>query len=87
MFVAPDVMADEIETYQLTVSDGKGSASDTVDIVVKAKPVVRDSGEIAARQLMGVTLACAIRILYGADGAEFLARVRQLLEEPLGLAL
>ncbi len=54
---------------------------------LKAKPVVLDSGEIEARQLMGVTLACDHRILYGADGAQFLARVRQLLEEPLGLAL
>jgi pyruvate dehydrogenase E2 component (dihydrolipoamide acetyltransferase) len=54
---------------------------------VKAKPVIADSGEIAARQMMGVTLACDHRILYGADGAEFLARVRELLEEPLGLAL
>jgi pyruvate dehydrogenase E2 component (dihydrolipoamide acetyltransferase) len=54
---------------------------------LKAKPVVTDSGGIEARQLMGVTLACDHRILYGADGAQFLARVRQLLEEPLGLAL
>jgi pyruvate dehydrogenase E2 component (dihydrolipoamide acetyltransferase) len=54
---------------------------------VKAKPVVSDSGEIEARHLMGVTLACDHRILYGADGAIFLARVRALLEEPLGLAL
>jgi len=54
---------------------------------VKSKPVVTDSGEIEPRQLMGVTLACDHRILYGADGAEFLARVRALLEEPLGLAL
>jgi pyruvate dehydrogenase E2 component (dihydrolipoyllysine-residue acetyltransferase) len=54
---------------------------------VKAKPVASDSGEIEARQLMGVTLACDHRILYGADGAIFLARVRALLEEPLGLAL
>jgi pyruvate dehydrogenase E2 component (dihydrolipoamide acetyltransferase) len=54
---------------------------------VKAKPVVSGSGEIVARRLMGVTLACDHRILYGADGAEFLARVRALLEEPLGLAL
>jgi pyruvate dehydrogenase E2 component (dihydrolipoamide acetyltransferase) len=54
---------------------------------VKAKPVVTDSGQIEPRQLMGVTLACDHRILYGADGAEFLARVRELLEEPLGLAL
>ena len=54
---------------------------------VKAKPAVGEAGEIEARQLMGVTLACDHRILYGADGAEFLARVRELLEEPLGLAL
>jgi len=54
---------------------------------LKAKPVVTESGEIEARQLMGVTLACDHRILYGADGAIFLARVRELLEEPLGLAL
>jgi len=54
---------------------------------LKAKPAVTDSGEIEARQLMGVTLACDHRILYGAEGAQFLARVRELLEEPLGLAL
>jgi pyruvate dehydrogenase E2 component (dihydrolipoamide acetyltransferase) len=53
---------------------------------LKAKPVVT-GGEIEARQLMGVTLACDHRILYGADGAQFLARVRELLESPLGLAL
>jgi pyruvate dehydrogenase E2 component (dihydrolipoamide acetyltransferase) len=49
-------------------------------------PVVRE-GEITAARIMGVTLACDHRILYGADGAEFLARIRALLEEPLGLAL
>jgi pyruvate dehydrogenase E2 component (dihydrolipoyllysine-residue acetyltransferase) len=54
---------------------------------LKAKPVVTDSGEIEPRQLMGVTLACDHRILYGADGAQFLARARELLESPLGLAL
>jgi pyruvate dehydrogenase E2 component (dihydrolipoamide acetyltransferase) len=51
------------------------------------KPVVAESGELEVRQLMGVTLACDHRILYGADGARFLARIRQLLEEPLSLAL
>jgi pyruvate dehydrogenase E2 component (dihydrolipoamide acetyltransferase) len=49
-------------------------------------PVIR-GGEISSARLMGVTLACDHRILYGADGAEFLARIRALLEEPLGLAL
>ena len=54
---------------------------------LKAKAVVADSGEIEPRQMMGVSLACDHRILYGAEGALFLARVRELLEEPLGLAL
>ena len=53
---------------------------------ITESPVVRDS-EISTAHLMGVTLACDHRILYGADGAEFLARIRALLEEPLGLAL
>jgi pyruvate dehydrogenase E2 component (dihydrolipoamide acetyltransferase) len=35
---------------------------------------------------MTITLACDHRILYGADAAQFLARVRALLEQPLALA-
>jgi pyruvate dehydrogenase E2 component (dihydrolipoamide acetyltransferase) len=55
---------------------------------VALKPVVDEaSGEIVARHRMGVTLACDHRILYGADGAQFLGRVRELLEQPLALAL
>ena len=44
-------------------------------------------GEIVPGQRMSVTLACDHRILYGADGAKFLAKVRDLLEEPVFLAL
>ena len=36
---------------------------------------------------MKLTLACDHRILYGSDAAEFLARIRELLENPLSLAL
>jgi pyruvate dehydrogenase E2 component (dihydrolipoamide acetyltransferase) len=53
---------------------------------IEQRPVVRD-GEIASAHLMQVDLACDHRILYGAPAAEFLARVRALLEEPLSLAL
>ena len=53
---------------------------------IAERPVVRD-GELATAHLMGVTLACDHRILYGADGAQFLARIRALLEEPIALAL
>ena len=49
-------------------------------------PVVRD-GEIVTAHLMWVNLACDHRILYGAPAAEFLARIKSLLEEPLSLAL
>jgi pyruvate dehydrogenase E2 component (dihydrolipoamide acetyltransferase) len=53
---------------------------------IREAPAVRD-GEIIPAQLMKATLACDHRILYGAEGAEFLARVKQLLEEPVSLAL
>jgi pyruvate dehydrogenase E2 component (dihydrolipoamide acetyltransferase) len=53
---------------------------------IAEKPVVRE-GQIATAHLLGVTLACDHRILYGAPAAEFLARIRALLEEPLALAL
>jgi pyruvate dehydrogenase E2 component (dihydrolipoamide acetyltransferase) len=53
---------------------------------ITEKPVVRD-GEITVASILGVTLACDHRILYGAPAAEFLARIRALLEEPLSLAL
>jgi pyruvate dehydrogenase E2 component (dihydrolipoamide acetyltransferase) len=51
------------------------------------KPAVDESGRVVARDQMTLTLICDHRILYGADGAQFLARVRELLEQPLSLAL
>ena len=53
---------------------------------IAERAVARD-GEVGTAHLMSVNLACDHRILYGAEGAEFLARVRTLLEEPLLLAL
>jgi len=50
------------------------------------RAVVHD-GEVRARDTMTVTLACDHRILYGADAARFLARIRALLEAPAALTL
>jgi pyruvate dehydrogenase E2 component (dihydrolipoamide acetyltransferase) len=50
------------------------------------RAVVSD-GEVRARDTMTVTLACDHRILYGADAARFLARIRALLEAPAALTL
>ena len=50
------------------------------------RAVVHD-GEIAVRSIMELTLTCDHRILYGADAAQFLGRIRERLENPLSLAL
>jgi pyruvate dehydrogenase E2 component (dihydrolipoamide acetyltransferase) len=49
--------------------------------------VLSGGGEVAARNTMTLTLACDHRILYGAEAAQFLARVRELLETPSALTL
>jgi pyruvate dehydrogenase E2 component (dihydrolipoamide acetyltransferase) len=54
---------------------------------MRRRPVVADSGEIVARQTIQLALACDHRIVYGVDGARFLARLRELLEHPLSLLL
>src|SRR5829696_4393177 len=54
---------------------------------LEKKPAVDDKGKIVARDQMVLTLVCDHRILYGADGAQFLARVKELLQQPLSLAL
>jgi pyruvate dehydrogenase E2 component (dihydrolipoamide acetyltransferase) len=48
---------------------------------------VVEDGRLVPGKRMSMTLACDHRILYGADAARFLARVRELLETPLTLAL
>jgi pyruvate dehydrogenase E2 component (dihydrolipoamide acetyltransferase) len=58
----------------------------TVGALAK-RPAVDDNGRVVARDQMSLSLVCDHRILYGADGAQFLARVRALLEQPLSLAL
>jgi pyruvate dehydrogenase E2 component (dihydrolipoamide acetyltransferase) len=53
---------------------------------VRELAVVRE-GQVVPGLLMSVALSCDHRILYGAPAAEFLARVRRLLEQPIYLLL
>ncbi len=53
---------------------------------VRDVPVISD-GELAAGKRMEIALTCDHRILYGADAARFVARVRELLEQPLRLLM
>jgi len=45
------------------------------------------SGEVIARAMLTLTLVCDHRILYGAEAALFLSRVRELLQAPAALTL
>ncbi|MGH2876627.1 MAG: 2-oxo acid dehydrogenase subunit E2, partial [Solirubrobacteraceae bacterium] len=54
---------------------------------LRPRAVVSEEGLAVARPTVELTLACDHRVLYGADGARFLARVRELLESPLALLL
>ena len=73
------------KTTNTTVINPPQAAILAVGAVAK-RAVVDGDGRIVARDTMTATLACDHRILYGADGAEFLARVRALLEKPLALS-
>ncbi len=53
---------------------------------LEPRPVVRDR-KVVVRSMMELTISCDHRILYGADAAEFLAKIREYLENPLRLAL
>jgi pyruvate dehydrogenase E2 component (dihydrolipoamide acetyltransferase) len=74
----------EIDEFDAVIN--MGQAAILAVGAIREVPAVRD-GEIVPARLMKATLSCDHRILYGAEGAEFLARVKQLLEEPVSLAL
>ena len=52
---------------------------------VASRPFVAGDGAIAARRSMDVTLSCDHRVVYGAEAARFLERLRELLESPATL--
>ncbi|HET7759533.1 MAG TPA: dihydrolipoamide acetyltransferase family protein [Gaiellaceae bacterium] len=54
---------------------------------IRRAPVEDADGGVVFRDLMSVTLSCDHRAVYGADGAQFLSRLRELLERPLALTL
>jgi pyruvate dehydrogenase E2 component (dihydrolipoamide acetyltransferase) len=73
-----------IDSFEAVINMGQAAIVSVG--AIREAPVVRD-GEVVPAQRMKATIACDHRILYGAEGAEFLARVKALLEEPISLAL
>ena len=52
---------------------------------VGLRPWIDPFGGIAARRTTDVSLSCDHRVVYGAEGARFLHRLRELLEDPTRL--
>jgi pyruvate dehydrogenase E2 component (dihydrolipoamide acetyltransferase) len=73
-----------IDSFEAVINMGQAAILSVG--AIREAPAVRD-GQVVPAQLMKATIACDHRILYGAEGAEFLARVKALLEEPISLAL
>jgi pyruvate dehydrogenase E2 component (dihydrolipoamide acetyltransferase) len=53
----------------------------------RREPVEVGAGAVAFHDVLTLTLSCDHRVVYGADGAAYLSRLRELLEQPLALAL
>jgi pyruvate dehydrogenase E2 component (dihydrolipoamide acetyltransferase) len=54
---------------------------------LKRRAIVDDNGRVVAAPTILLALACDHRVVYGADGAKFLSRLRDLLERPDALVL
>lgn len=52
---------------------------------VRRAPVEEGPDRVDFRDVLTVTLTCDHRVVYGADGAKLLSRLRELLERPLAL--
>ena len=94
--LAPDDLHDATFTVSNLGMFGVGSFTAIVDppqVAILAvggvrRAAVEDAeGGVVFRDLMTVTLSCDHRVVYGADGAQFLSRLRDLLERPLALTL
>ena len=51
----------------------------------RREPFEEGADDFGFRDVMTVNLTCDHRVVYGANGAEFLSRLRELLERPLVL--
>ncbi len=71
-----------VTSFTAVVNPGQAAILAVGAAVERVVPAADGS---TARALMDLSLSCDHRILYGADAAQFLARVRELLEAPFAL--
>jgi pyruvate dehydrogenase E2 component (dihydrolipoamide acetyltransferase) len=82
-FTVSDLGRFGVTSFTAVISSGQAAV---LAVGAPADRVALDeAGTPTVRQVLTLTLSCDHRILYGADAAAFLARVRELLERPATL--
>jgi pyruvate dehydrogenase E2 component (dihydrolipoamide acetyltransferase) len=74
-----------VSSFQAIVNPGQAAILSVGAMSKRA--VVAEDGAIVARAVLTLGLICDHRILYGADAAQFLRQICDLLERPLAMAL
>jgi pyruvate dehydrogenase E2 component (dihydrolipoamide acetyltransferase) len=78
----------ELSGGTFTVSNlGMYGVTQMTPVINPPQAAILGVGALGDDHAMTLTLVCDHRILYGADAAQFLARIRALLEAPVALAL
>ena len=81
------VRPDDLHGGTFTVSNlGMFGVRSFTAIIDPPQVAILAVGGVRRDDAMTVTLSCDHRVVYGADGARFLSRLRELLERPLSLA-
>jgi pyruvate dehydrogenase E2 component (dihydrolipoamide acetyltransferase) len=82
-FTMSSLGAFAVQRFATVITPGQAAA---LAVGAVEQRVVVVGGEAQVRHQLEATLACDHRILYAADAARFLERVKELLEEPSALA-
>ena len=82
-FTVSSLGAFAVRRFTTVITPGQAAA---LAVGAVEQRVVVVGGEAQVRHQLEATLACDHRILYAADAARFLERVKELLEEPSALA-
>lgn len=78
-FTVVDLGEYGVDSFAATVQPGQ--AAILAVGAVRPRPVASHDGRVVVRRTAVLTLSCDHRVLYGADAARFLARIRELLDE------
>jgi pyruvate dehydrogenase E2 component (dihydrolipoamide acetyltransferase) len=73
----------DIDAFSATVFPGQAAILAVGS--VHSRAVAGDNGQVVARESTTLSLSCDHRVLYGADGAALLTRIRELLQSPASL--